>query len=283
MIRGLYTGAAGMKAELNRMDAVSNNLANVDLTGYKRDTVVFKAFPEMLIRRFDDNGVRKIPMGSVDIAPVVGKLGTGVETNEVYTVFTQGAFKETESDFDLALEGKGFFSVQTPAGERYTRNGTFVLGPESLLVTKEGFPVLGESGETIKIKANNFVVDQDGRVFINRRYQENDERLVSMTENEWDDTIELDRLKIVDFKRDRYLQKQGSSLWKDTEESGTAEIIAADRRPKVQQGFIEGSNVNPVTEMVLMIEVNRAYEANQKSIQTHDALLGKLLNEAIRV
>ena len=272
-----------MKAELNRMDAVANNLANVDLTGYKRDTVVFKAFPELLIRRMDDDGVKKIPMGSVDAAAVVGRLGTGVETNEVYTVFTQGAFKETDSDFDLALEGRGFLAVSTPEGERYTRNGSFVLGPESLLVTKEGFPVLGESGEPIKIKANNFVVDQDGRVFINRRFQENDNRLVSKTENEWDETVLLDRLKVVDFKRDRYLQKQGSSLWRDTEESGAAEIIAADKRPKVRQGFIEASNVNPITEMVLMIEVNRAYEANQKSIQTHDSLLGKLLNEAIRV
>jgi len=283
MIRGLYTGACGMKAEQNRMDAVANNLANADLTGYKRDTVVFKAFPELLIRRMDDDGVRKIPMGSVDVAPVVGRLGTGVETNEVYTVFTQGAFKETANDFDMALEGKGFFAVQTPQGERYTRNGTFTLGPESLLVTKEGFPVLGESGGPIKVKANNFVVDQDGRVFINRRFQGDDHRLVSKTENEWDDTIQLDRLKVVDFRRDRFLQKQGSSLWKDTDESGAAEVVSPDRRPKVRQGFIEAANVNPVTEMVLMIEVNRAYEANQKSIQTHDSLLGKLLNEAIRV
>ncbi len=282
MIRGLYTGASGMVAEMNRMDAVANNLANVDLTGYKQDTVIFKSFPELLIRRMDDDGVHKIPMGSVDVGPIVGKLGTGVETNEVFTVFSQGAFKETDNDFDLAMEGEGFFSVQTPAGERYTRNGSFVLGPESLLVTKEGYPVLGENGP-IKIKANNFVVDQHGNVFINKKFQPNDNRLVSKTENEWDQTEKLDTLKIVNFKRTRYLQKQGSSLWKDTEESGAAETAAAGKRPKVRQGFIEAANVNPVTEMVKMIEVNRAYEANQKSIQTHDALLGKLLNEAIRV
>jgi flagellar basal-body rod protein FlgG len=279
-----------MKAEQNRMDVVANNLANVDLTGYKRDVVSFKSFPELLIRRFDDDGIRKFPMGSTDIAPIVGKLGTGVETNEVFTEFSQGPFKETENAFDFALEGKGFFVVQTPAGERYTRNGTFTLGPESLLVTKEGFPVLGESGEPIKIKANNFVVDQDGKIFINRRFQDNDERLVSQSENEWEDTIQLDRLKIVDFTQgvagthgDRFLKKQGSSLWTDTEDSGPALTISGDRRPKVRQGFIEGANVNPVTEMVQMIEVNRAYEANQKSIQTHDSLLGRLVNELMRV
>ncbi|MFQ3620603.1 MAG: flagellar basal-body rod protein FlgF [Spirochaetales bacterium] len=281
MIRGLYTGASGMVCEWNRLDAVSNNLANTDLSGYKRDTVVFKAFPELLIRRMDDDGVKRIPMGSVDIAPLVGKLGTGVETNEVFTEFTQGAFKETGSDFDFALEGEGFFTVLTPQGERYTRNGTFTLGPESLLVTKEGFPVLGENGP-IKIKENNFVVDQNGTIFVNRRFVPNDQRLVSRTENEWDQTEALDTLKIVRFDRPRYLKKQGSSLWQDTEESGAALRAAPNQRPKVHQGFLEASNVNPVTEMVRMIEVNRAYEANQKSIQTHDALLGKLINEVLR-
>ncbi len=281
MIRGLYIGASGMVAEWNRLDAVSNNLANTDLTGYKRDTVVFKAFPELLMRRMDDDGVKRIPMGSIDVAPIVGTLGTGVETNEVYTEFTQGAFKETGSDFDFALEGEGFFAVLTPAGERYTRNGSFVLGPESLLVTKEGYPVLGENGP-IKVKENNFVVDQYGNVFVNRRFLPNDQRLVSRSENEWDQTEKLDTLKIVRFPRSRYLRKQGSSMWKDTEESGSALLVERDRRPKVHQGFLEASNVNPVTEMVRMIEVNRAYEANQKSIQTHDTLLGRLVNEVLR-
>jgi flagellar basal-body rod protein FlgG len=290
MIRGLYTGVSGMQAEQNRMDVISNNLANADLTGFKRDTVSFKAFPELLIHRFDDDGVRKLPMGSTDIAPIVGKLGTGVETNEVYTDFSQGPFKQTENAFDFALEGKGFFAVLTPEGERYTRNGSFTLGPESLLVTKDGFPVLDEAGEFIKIKANNFTVDQDGKIFINRRFQENDERLVSMTENEWEDGIQLGRLKLVDFtsgaagaRGDRYLKKQGNSFWQETEDSGPAAIIAENRRPKVFQGFIETANVNPVQEMVRMIEVNRAYEANQKTIQTHDSLLGRLINEVMRV
>ena len=279
-----------MKAEQNRMDVVANNLANVDLTGFKRDSVSFKAFPELLMRRFDDDGVRKLPMGSVDIAPIVGKLGTGVETNEVHTDFSQGSFKQTENAFDFALEGKGFFAILTPDGERYTRNGTFTLGPESLMVTKDGYPVLDEDGEFIKVKANNFVVDQDGKIFINRRFQPNDERLVSMTENEWEDTIELGKLKIVDFisgvagtRGDRHLKKQGNSFWIETEDSGPATIIPDSRRPKVHQGFIETANVNPVTEMVRMIEVNRAYEANQKTIQTHDSLLGKLVNEMMRV
>ncbi|AEJ61693.1 flagellar basal-body rod protein FlgF [Spirochaeta thermophila DSM 6578] len=280
MIRGYYIGASGMASQLNRMDAIANNLANVDLTGYKRDTAIFKAFPELLIRRMNDKYF-KVPWGSIDNTPVVGKLGTGVETNEVYTVFEQGPLKETKDPFHFALEGQGFFTVLTPQGERYTRNGSFILGPEGLLVTKEGYPVVGENG-LIHIKANNFVVDEDGRIFQNARFAEDPDRLVALEENEWDETELVDRLKIVNVRRPRYLQKQGDSLWRTTRESGEAEILQ-DGRPKVRQGFLEGSNVNPVTEMVQMIEVNRAYEANQKTIETQDSLLGRLINEALKI
>ena len=108
MLRGLYTGASGMQAQIHKMDALSNNLANVDTTGYKKDTSVQKAFPQMLIRRMNDE-VYKYPFGSVDTAPVVGKLGSGVELNEIYTQFEQGALKETGNPFDVALDGNGFF------------------------------------------------------------------------------------------------------------------------------------------------------------------------------
>lgn len=281
MIRGLYTGASGMVVDMHRMDAIANNLANVDTTGYKEDLAVSKAFPELLIRRMNDDGLYKFPFGSMEVAPVVGKLGTGVELNEVYTRFSQGALKETGNSFDLALDGNGFFTIQTPEGERYTRNGTFLIDPNGILVTKEGYPVLGENG-IIQIKENNFIVDKQGQVFQNARFAGNPDRLVSMEENEWDQTERLDTLKIVDFSRPRYLKKQGSSLLLSTEESGEPMQAQLGASTKVVQGFIEASNVNPVTEMVRMIEVNRAYEANQKSIQTHDALLGRLINEALK-
>lgn len=281
MLRGLYTAASGMTAQEHRLDALSNNLANVDLTGYKRDISVHKAFPEMLIRRFDDDGMHRFPIGSVDTAPVVGKLGAGVEYNETFTVFQQGSLKQTENPFDLALEDKGFFVIGTNQGERYTRNGSFILGKEGLLMTKEGYPVLGEEGP-IYIKHNNFYIDKQGRIFINRELQPDPERLVTMEENDWNQLELLDSLKIVRFDRDRFIKKEGSSLWNATEESGPAWIARDSDRPGVLQGFIEAANVNPVIEMVNMIEVNRAYEANQKTISTQDALLGKLINEVTK-
>ncbi|MFP4363290.1 MAG: flagellar basal-body rod protein FlgF [Spirochaetia bacterium] len=282
MLRGIYTGASGMVAQMHRMDALSNNLANVNVTGYKRDTAVFRSFPELMLRRMDDDGIRHFPLGSQDIAPVVGNLGTGVELNEVYTIFEQGALQETNNNFDLALEGEGFFAVQTPNGERYTRNGSFILNNEGILVTKEGFPVLGENG-IIEIKENNFVVDEDGNIFHNSTYSGDPEDLVSMQENEWENTELVDTLRIVSFNRSRYLEKQGISLYRDSRHSGEAQTAQNDERPRVYQGFLESSNVNPVTQMVEMIEVNRAYEASQKMIQNQDGLTGKLFNEAIRV
>jgi flagellar basal-body rod protein FlgG len=269
-----------MIAQQRRLDAAANNLANVDVDGYKRDTAVFKAFPELLMRRMDDDGVYRHPFGSADLAPVIGKLGTGVEFNELYTDFQQGEFKETGSDFDLALDGKGFFTVQTPWGERYTRNGAFHLGKEGFLETKEGYPVLGENGP-LRVRANNFQVDKAGRVWINAEYAEDE--LVERERNTWGDTQLLDTLKIVDFDIDRYLEKQGSNLYRATDISGEARIMDLEERARVVQGFTEGSNVDPVLEMVQMIEVNRAYEANQKVIQSGDSMLGTLINQVARV
>ena len=278
----MYTGAAGMVAQMHRMDILSNNLANVDLNGYKRDTAIHKAFPELLIRRMNDNGVYKFPFGSADIAPIAGKIGTGVELNESYTDFTQGSLQETGNSFDLALEGEGFFVVHTPTGERYTRNGSFTLGKEGMLLTKEGYPVLGENGP-VSIKKNNFIVDQDGKIFQNGAFSGDPRRLVSLTENEWENTEFIDQLRVVDFDRTRYLKKQGSSMWTDTYESGEAFSSRRENDVKVRQGFLESANVNPVTAMVQMIEVNRAYEANQKVVQTQDGMTNKLINEAVRV
>lgn len=280
MVRGLYTGASGMIAQMGRIDALSNNLANVNTPSYKRDTPILKAFPEMLMRRINDDGVRTIPPGSYDLMPVIGKLGTGVEVNEVYTRFTQGAFKQTQNDFDLALEGEGFFSVQTDEGERYTRNGSFLIDKDGFFVTKDGYKVLGENGP-IQIKKNNFMVDEDGNVFENSEYSNDPMRLVSMEENEWNQTVLLDRLKVVNFPKLRYVKKVGESIYRETEYSEKAYIIE-NERPKVRQGFLEASNVNPVIEMVNLIEVHRNYEANQKIIQAHDAALGKVINEVGR-
>ena len=270
-----------MVARTVEMDVISNNLANVNTIGYKRDETLYKAFPEMLIRRMDDDGVRKIPIGSYDVMPVVGKLGTGVEVNEVYTQKEQGAIRVTDNPLDMGIEGRGYFVISTDQGERYTRNGSFLINRNNELVTKEGHHVLGKNG-IIKIKSNNFVVNSQGEIYINESLNEPESRPVQLNENGFENARLLDTLRIVDFSFPRYLKKVGSSFFRTTEESGNAEIIINDP-PHIKQGSLELSNVNAVREMVKMIEVQRAYEASQKTITSHDGALDKLINQMATV
>lgn len=256
MIRGWYIGSSGMNAQQNRLDAISNNLANVDTAGYKRDVTVSKSFPELLLRRTSADGVYKTSMGSADAAPIIGKLGLGVETNENFTEFEQGSFRSTGSSSDFALSGEGFFTVETPSGDRYTRNGNFLLGKEGILETKDGYPLIGENGY-IHVDDDKFVVNEDGMIY--------------SSEGDF-----IDRIKVVRFDNERYLKKMGNSLWSSNDISGEAYIAEGMERPKMLQGYMETSNVNVVNEMVKMIEVNRAYEANQKTIQSEDSMMSTL-------
>ena len=240
MLRGIYTGASGMIVQMHKMDAVANNMANVDLIGYKRDYTANKAFPELMMRRLNTDIVERFPVGSIDKAPYLGKLGT----------------------------------VQTPQGERYTRNGSFTLDDNGLLVNKDGLPVMGENGY-IYLKLNNFRIDADGTIYHNPRYADDPNRLVTMRENDWEEEEVVDRLRVVDFEEPRYLRKQGKY-------SGAAQTVELGVERKVHSGFLETSNVNSVEEMVKMIELNRAYEANQKSLQAHDSLADKMINDVMR-
>jgi len=278
MLRGIFTGASGMLAQQSKLDAIANNLANVDKTGYKKDVTLFKSFPDMIIRRINDNGVGITPLGSYDTMPYVGKLSTGVEVNEVYTKFEQGALKKTSNDFDLALEGNGFFTVKTERGERYSRNGAFTINENGLLVTHNGNPVIGENG-LIHIQSNNFIVKKNGEILVNNALPRGQRDVVSQANNDWSDAIVIDKLKIVDFEHRRMLKKEGNSMYRETEYSGPP---LPPQKVKVVQGFLEKSNVNIVREMVNMIDVQRSYEANQKSVLTHDQTLSRLINEVAR-
>lgn len=289
MLRGIYTGANGMTGQQVRMDVIANNLANVDKTAFKRDTTIFKTFPEMLIHRYDEDGVGKVPMGSFDYAPVVGKLGLGMEVNEVYTRFEQGAVKKTDNNFDIMLNDKpgaerpGFFMVMTNRGERMTRSGAFVLDTKGNLVTPQGFPLMGEKGP-IQVSRANFLIKENGEIYINADIG-NDPRngLTSVEDNRYKNPVFLDKIKIRTVENHRHLDKEGDSFYVDTPESGEPTPFASDiEAPELLQGYLEASNVQVVTEMVEMIEVNRAYEANQKAVQTHDQLLGRLINEVSR-
>jgi flagellar basal-body rod protein FlgF len=288
MLRGIYTGSNGMISQQVRMDVIANNIANVDKTGFKRDTTIFKTFPEMLIHRYNEDGVGRIPMGSFDTAPVVGKLGLGAEVNEVYTRFEQGAVKKTDNAFDIMLQDKpgsehpAFFVVMTNRGERLSRSGAFVLDTNGYLVTPQGFPLMGEKGP-IQVTRSNFIVKEDGSVMINSDIGNDPKAMTSTEDNRYQNAVVLDKLKIRTVENPRHLDKEGESFYVDTPESGEPRPFPSENtHPQVLQGYLEASNVQIVTEMVEMIEVNRSYEANAKAMQTHDQLLGRLINEVSR-
>lgn len=247
MIRGLYTGASGMIAESMRTDVTSNNLANANTAGFKKDVAVMKDFASMLITRINDGAE----------APVIGSLGIGAGVDEVATMHSMGAVRTTGNDFDLALEGKGFFAVETPRGIRYTRNGTFVKNSRNELVTQDGYRVLGENGP-ITIEGRKMVVDSGGNVVV--------------------DDQPIGTLQIVEFANEKQLAKEGSSLYIAAPgQTGTRGASS------VHQGTLEMSNVNVISEMVNLISNYRAYEINSKTVQSNDHLLDKAVNEVGKI
>ncbi|NLU10231.1 MAG: flagellar basal-body rod protein FlgF [Tepidanaerobacter acetatoxydans] len=258
MIRGLYTGASGMLSEMSRTDVISNNLANVNTSGFKKDRAIFRALPEMNIHRFDDPitvGLDRV----IDPRPFIGMLGTGAMLDEINTDFSQGAIKVTSNPLDIALRGEGFFEVQTPEGIRYTRDGSFTMDREGYIVTSDGYYVLGENGPVLLPQEGDIVISQQGEVTVSGQF--------------------VDRLRIVNFADQGQLIKQGSNLYN----SQTPMIQADDEVVQVVQGALEGSNANTISEMVDLITAFRAYEASQKVIQTHDETLDRAVNDIARI
>jgi flagellar basal-body rod protein FlgF len=248
VIRGIYTAASGMVAESLRTDAIANNMANVDTTGYKRDITITKDFGSMLIKQVGDGS------NSSDI----GSMGYGSVVDEIATIHDAGQIRSTDNPLDLAISGKGYFTVQTPNGLRYTRNGSFYRSGQNQLVTSEGYRVLGTNGP-INVTGNKIVIGSDGSVKV--------------------DGVQTSQLQLVEFANDQAaLSKEGNSLYAMTGSQQSTKATGS-----VEQGSIERSNVNVIKEMVNLIAGYRAYEINGKSVQAHDSLLDKAVNEVGKV
>ena len=242
MIRGLYTAGAGMMAQMARQDAVANNMANVNTSGYKKQIAVTRAFPDMIISRLGET--EKNSRNELEPAAVekIGGLGTGVAIDKIYSDFSRGNITKTDNNTDMAINSNGYFAVQTPQGERYTRNGQFKINSEGVLTTNQGYPVLDNSNQPISIEGD-FIVDEMGNISVNGEV--------------------LAQLKIVSFDNPQYLEREGDNLL-----NGQQAVNL--ERPGLLQGYIEASNVNAVKEMVELINVVRAYESMQKVVQSED-------------
>jgi flagellar basal-body rod protein FlgG len=266
MIKGLYTGTMAMLVQWRNLDVVANNLANVNTSGYKKDETIFTPFHKILIHRLYDNYIITSE-GPLDKRPKVGLLGTGVGIDEIATLFSQGPIQKTDNEFDLAISGNGFFTIEGPNNKIfYTRNGTFTIDAQGFLVTKDGYKVLGLKGY-IQIAKGYFHVQENGKV-------------ITTATPDWKSPQEVDLLKIVDFKDKRGLKKVGDTLFEATEFAGKPQIMS---QPKILQGYLEKSNVNPIEEMVKMIEIQRIYEISQRTVISFDDTLRTAVTEVGRV
>ena len=257
MVRGLYTAYTGMINEQKRLDVISNNLANSATVGFKEENMTNKAFDEVLAIKIRDGSE-----AYTDRA--IGTMSLGVELGEIYTNFKQGSMRQTENTYDLAIEGKGFFAVNMVDRDgnettRYTRNGSFKLTQEGYVVDEDGNHLLS-SGSPLQIPVNatNVAIEKDGSVFADGEL--------------------IDKIELVDFEDYNYLKKYGDNMYEPVE--GAAAIPTYGR---IMQGYTEQSNVNVVSEMVEMITISRAYEANQKAIRTIDGMLDKSVNQIGKV
>ncbi|MGE5327903.1 MAG: flagellar hook-basal body protein [Deltaproteobacteria bacterium] len=253
MLRGIYTVGMGLQLQEKKMDVISNNLANVNTNGYKKDSTVFNSFNSILVKRINDYYVPSNPSGEI------GNMDLSTGVGQIYTDYAQGNLINTGNSTDVCLTGSdnSFFTVEVQSEnektEKYTRDGAFSLDSTGKLVTREGYTVLGENGP-ITLQSQDFKITDKGEVLENNEL--------------------IGKLKIKTFKDTNLLRKVGNNL---VEVEGEAEEKPFEG--KVLQGSVEGSNVNTIKEMIDMITVVRAYEANQKMLKVHDETLGRAVND----
>ncbi|WP_319525256.1 flagellar basal-body rod protein FlgG [uncultured Desulfosarcina sp.] len=259
MIRSLWSAATGMQAQTLNIDVISNNLANVSTSGFKKSRADFQ---DLLYQTLRSPGVSS----SADTQVPTGiQVGHGVRPAATLKMFTQGEFQTTENELDMAIEGGGFFQVVQPNGETaYTRAGTFKLDADGRVVTSDGFPM--EPEITVPTDAISLSIGTDGTVSV-------------LLANETAGT-EIGQIELADFTNPAGLNSIGRNLYLPTASSGDATVgtPGEDGYGTIAQGYLELSNVSVVDEMVNMIVAQRAYETNSKTIQASDEMLQTATN-----
>ncbi len=257
MMNSLWISQTGMTAQQTQLDVISHNLANLSTTGFKRNRAEFQDLIYQNLRQVGGQSSESTQL------PTGMHLGLGVNAGAISREFRQGTLQSTTNTFDLAIDGDGFFQVQMPDGTTaYTRDGTFKIDSTGQMTTSAGYPLLG--GITKMANAASASVDVQGNVQF------------------FDKTgapLSGGKLDLATFVNPAGLQPVGNNLFRESQASGnpqTGDASTGGAFGEIKQGFLENSNVNVVSELVNMIQTQRAYEMNSKAIQTSDQMLAKL-------
>ncbi|MGO4394104.1 flagellar basal-body rod protein FlgG [Variovorax sp. M-6] len=257
MIRSLYVAKTGLEAQQTQLDVVSNNLANVGTTGFKRSRAVFEDLMYQNLRQVggQTSDQTRLPSGL--------QVGTGVHVVATERIHAQGNMTKTDNPKDVAINGAGFFQVLMPDGTTsYSRDGSFQTDRDGQLVTASGFTI--QPAITIPQNATSLTVGRDG--------------IVSITQAGSTATVQVGQLQLATFLNPAGLQSMGENLYNETDSSGAPNLVnpGLDGAGILSQGYVEASNVNVVEELVNMISTQRAYEINSKAIQASDQMLQRL-------
>ena len=247
MNRGIFTITSGALGALARLDAATQNLANINTAGYKAER------PQFRLREQDPN-----PKG--ELGQVLGRTGGAVAEVERVRDFSQGPIQQTGNPLDLAITGEGFFAINTTHGERYTRQGTFALDGEGYLTTASGDRVQGSGGD-LQLQGSAIVVASDGTVTVNGKTS--------------------GQLKLVSFGETPALLPEGSGLFKPADGAQPTPLV--EGTGEVAQGAVEGSNLDAVTGMIELVDIARGYEQYMKALERLDSLTAKSISEVGRV
>lgn len=257
MIRSLWISKTGLDAQQTQMDVISNNLANVSTSGFKRSRAVFE---DLLYQTLRQPGAQSSQQTQI---PSGLQIGTGVRPVAAERIHTQGNLQQTGNQLDVAIQGSGFFQVQMPDGTTaYSRDGSFQIDSQGQLVTANGFPI--QPALTIPASATSVSIGRDG--------------VVSVTQPGVAAPVQVGSLQVATFINPGGLQSQGDNLYQETASSGTpsTNVPGTNGSGLLNQNYVETSNVNVVEELVNMIQTQRAYEINSKAITVSDQMLQKL-------
>lgn len=257
MIRSLWISKTGLDAQQTQMDVISNNLANVSTSGFKRSRAVFE---DLLYQTLRQPGAQSSQQTQL---PSGLQLGTGVRPVATERIHTQGNLQQTSNDKDVAIQGQGFLQVLLPDGTTaYTRDGSLQIDNQGQLVTSSGFVL--QPAISIPAGAQSLTIGRDGTV--------------SVTLQGTAATTQIGALQLATFINPAGLESKGENLYVETGSSGTANTNTpgTNGTGTLTQGYVETSNVNVVEELVTMIQTQRAYEINSKAISTSDQMLARL-------